>query len=198
MHPVFGRPVFLFVLFCLVAPLSWPGSLRHQDSAWKRYLNRELGYCVEYPARWQRGDAFEGAGMYFETGVKKYSRPLGEIDIIAVSDADLQPRLTTVEYLQDHLEGLRKFERAQRITILDRHEIQLLGAPALLLKDSYFDPQDGGTWVDKVVLARSGDRLFRLELECSAATLPRFEPVFDRFVRSFQFNCNGKGAARRP
>ena len=137
-------------------------------------------------------------GCTFETGVKKFSRPLGEIDIVAVPDEKIQKQVSTVEYVQDHLEGLRKFERAQRMEILDKREMKLLDQPALLLKDSYFDPQDGGTWVDKIVLSRFEGRMFRLELVCRADTLARFEPVFDHFVNSFKFDCNRKGATRRP
>lgn len=194
----FTRTNRLLLLSVLFSCFSSPGASSRQDAAWKHYQNRDPGYCVEFPARWVRGEVSEGAGMFFETGVKKFSRPLGEMDVSALSDDEMQGNLSTVDYLQDHLEGLRKFERAERLEIVDKRETNLLNAPALFLKDSYYDPQDRATWVDEMLLARFKGRLYRLELECRADTLNRFEPVFSRFVGSFRFECNRKAPVNRP
>ena len=163
-----------------------------QDSSWKTYSNKDLGYCISYPARWVRGEAFDGAGMYFETGVKKFSKPLGEIDVGPLSGIQPEGVSSPVEYVQVHLDGLKKFERAQKLEVLEEHEINLVGSTALFTKDKYFDPQDRATWVDEIVLAKHGGRVFRLELACRADQLGRFEPVFTRFINSFQFECNRK------
>jgi hypothetical protein len=163
------------------------------DTAWKRYDNKEVGYCVNYPSRWQRGEAFDGAGMYFATGMKKFSRPLGEIDVAAVVQRPAaEPVLPAAEYLQIHLENLKKFERAAQLEVLEQKQINLFGQAALFTKDRYFDPLDNRTWVDEIILARNEDRLYRLELECRADQVERFEAVFSHFVETFKFDCNFK------
>ncbi len=167
-------------------------SVPKQDRRWKQYRNPSLGYCLAYPSRWLKGDAFDGAGFYIETGLKKYSKPIGEIDITALTpspDSDHPIRLSLVDDLQQHLDGLKTFERAQRMELIEKKEIQLLGDAALLTKDRYYDPQDRGTWLDEVIFVRHEKNLFRLELECRNDQLTRFEPVFNRVVSSFRFDC---------
>lgn len=161
-------------------------STRRLDSAWKKYSNENLGYCVDYPSRWRRGEAFDGAGMYFETGIKKLARPSGEMDIGGFSD------LKPVEYLETHLEGLKKFERAEKLKVLEQREMPLLGSVALFTKDTYFDPQDHTNWVDELVLVRYSGTLYRLELECIADQVGRFEPLFAHFVQTFRVDCDSK------
>jgi hypothetical protein len=177
------------LLGCVALVSLWGAknpSLNRLDSAWKKYSNDDLGYCVSYPSRWARGEAFDGAGMYFEVGVKKHARPSGEMDISAFSN------LKPVEYLQTHLEGLKKFERAKDLQVLEQREIPLLGSVALFTKDSYFDPQDRTNWIDEIVLVRHQGVLYRLELECRADQIERFEPVFGQFVQTFRLDCGAK------
>ncbi|MDQ2774877.1 MAG: hypothetical protein M3Y57_08135 [Acidobacteriota bacterium] len=158
-----------------------------QDTSWKRYVNKDVGYCVSFPARWVREEAFDGAGMYFETGLRKFSMPIGELDIAASPAPD---ELSDIVDL--HLQGLKKFERAQEVEVLDRREVQFLDTSALLTKDRYFDPQDRHKWVNEILLARHNKLLYRLELVCRADQLERFDAVFSRFVKTFKFECNAK------
>ena len=181
--------IYLFCLQAVTLAIAAPHPSK-QDASWKTYSNKDLGYCISYPARWVRGEAFDGAGMYFESGVKKFSKPLGEMDIGPLSGSRPDAASSPVEYVQVHLDGLRKFERAQQLEVLEQRNIDLLGMTGFFTKDRYFDPQDRATWVDEIVLAKHGDTLFRLELACRADQLDRFEPVFTRFVASFQFECN--------
>lgn len=183
------RRLLLLSGFSLTFVYGWGGrapSTHHLDSAWKKYSNADFGYCVEYPSRWLRGKAFDGAGMYFESGLKTYSRPQGEIDITALSD------LKTVDYLQTHFEGLKRFERAENLQVLDQREMPLPGATALFTKDGYSDPLDHTEWIDEIVLARNSNTLYRLELECRRDQIDRFEPVFARFVQSFRVDCSSR------
>lgn len=164
-----------------------------QDRSWKPYTNPAWGYCVSYPSRWLKGDAFDGAGMFVETGLKKYSKPLGEIDV-GVLPADLAPaaRATAISFVDDldtHFDGLRKFERAEAIEILEKREMQIIGNSALFTKDRYYDPQDRATWVEEIIFTHHKGVLYRLELECRADQLARFEPVFRTFVNTFRFDC---------
>ena len=168
-------------------------STKKLDAAWKRYDNRQLGYCVSYPSRWQRGEAFEGEGMYFATGMRKFSRPLGEIDVGAVLESPpAEPVLLPAEYLQIHFDNLKKFERAAQLEVLEQKQINLFGHAGLFTKDRYFDPLDNRTWFDEIILARNRDRLYRLELECRADQVERFEAVFSHFVETFKFDCDDK------
>ena len=64
------QQVRLFLLSALIvstALSSFAGSRNENasrdDKSWKRYTNKQVGYCVSYPRRWQKGDAFEGAGI---------------------------------------------------------------------------------------------------------------------------------------
>jgi hypothetical protein len=137
---------------------------------------------------------FDGGGMYFETGEKKFSLPTGEIDVSVLRDMVLQ----TQDYIQMHLEGLVKFERAQRVEILESRSITLPDAAGMLTKNRYFDPQDGRPWIDELVVVARGDKLYRLELECRADKVGRFEPVFSRVVNSFHLDCNARHWYSRP
>jgi hypothetical protein len=181
------RLLAFFVFTCCISPDHiLAGSASKLDSAWRTYANKKLGYCVEYPSRWVRATAFEGEGIYFETGEKKFSLPIAEIDVSVLDDKILQ----TEDYVRIHLEGLRKFERAEQVEILESRAIALPNAAGLLNKNRYFDPQDGKPWVDELVVAVHGQKLYRLELECRADRIGRFEPVFARVLKSFRLDCN--------
>ncbi len=185
----------LWILFGYApAASSKTASPPKQDRSWKPYRNQQLGYCLSYPKRWLRGDAFDGAGFYVETGVKKYSRPLGEIDVGVLpplsSEVPHTDAVSLGENLQLHLQGLKTFERAENMEVLEKRSMPFLGNPALFTKDRYYDPQDRHTWIDEVIFVEHKDTLFRFELECSADQLARFESVFTRLLDSFQFECS--------
>lgn len=182
-----------FAFLSLCGLLVNAGSTNRLDHAWKQYRNVQRGYCVSYPSRWGRGDAFEGAGLFVETGEKKFSKPMGEIDVAAVptpSDAKARTAsLTLVEDLKLHLAGLAKFERAERVEVLEQRPLQLGGRPALFTKDRYYDPLERATWIEETVFSHRDDVVYRLELECRADQTGRFEPVFSRLINTFQFDC---------
>lgn len=170
------------------------GSPPKQDRSWKRYYNPQWGYCLSYPDRWRKGDAFEGAGIFIETGVKRLSVALGEIDIAALQKG---PQINLVDNTQVHLEGLRKFERAEHIEQLEQRPLQLLGNSALFTKSRYYDPLERVRWVEEIVFTQRQNVLYRMELECRADQLERFEPVFSRVLSSFEFDCAPRGAEAR-
>lgn len=182
-------------LSLFIVPAS-AGSASKQDSAWKRYHNPQWGYCVSYPSRWLKGDAFDGAGIFVEAGVRRRSRPVGEIDVGALpnqSNTVGDPlAFTLIQSLQAHLDGLKKFERAEEMEVLEKRDTQLFGSSALFTKDRYYDPQDRAKWIDEIVFANRNQTLYRLELECRADQLARFEPVFTHVVSTFQFGCTGE------
>jgi hypothetical protein len=189
------------LLSCLAVLSLWPIAAGAEagfkpETSWKRYRNKEWGYCVSYPSRWFKGEAFEGSGIFVETGVNKHSRPVGEIDIGAVrntaKDLDSPTPISLIENFQVHVEDLKKFERAQQFEILEKRQIELFGNSALFTKDRYFDPLDSATWVDEIVLVDRSETLYTLELECRSDQLARFEPVFAHFVSTFQVDCRGR------
>jgi hypothetical protein len=164
------------------------------ETSWKLYRNKQWGYCVSYPSRWLRAEAFEGSGMFVATGLKKRSRPVAAIDIGAFPNSAKDPAQATpiglIENFQLHIEGLKKFHRAERLEILEKRATDLSGNSALFTKDRYFDPLEGATWVDEVVLVNRTQTLYRLEFETRSDHLARFEPVFTQFVSTFNINCS--------
>lgn len=187
-----------FSLITLCGALASAGSSNRLDHSWKQYHNVQRNYCVSYPSRWDKGDAFEGAGLFVETGEKKFSKPLGEIDVAAVptraEDASAAS-ITLVDDLKLHLAGLAKFERAERLEVLEQRPLELSGNPALFSKNRYYDPLDRSTWIEELVFAHRDDVVYRLELQCRADQSERFEPVFTRFINTFQFECGRPAAA---
>jgi hypothetical protein len=185
-------------LFCGLAFTSLLGAFvnvgnnEKQDRSWKRYHNSSLGYCVSYPAHWLRGEAFDGAGLFVETGSSKFSRPSGAIDFGALSallkDARAIP-ISLSQNLEDHLEGLQKFERAERMEVLEKRELKFQGHSALFTKNRYYDPQERATWMEEVLFVNRNETLYRLELQCRAGEIERFEPVFAHLMSTFQFDC---------
>jgi hypothetical protein len=175
------------ILFSCLAGATLP------ETSWKLYRNKQWGYCVNYPARWFKGEAFEGSGIFVKTGIKKHSRPVAEIDVGAFPNPPENRAHTTpislTENFQLHVEGLKKFQRAERLEILEKRAIDLSGNSALFTKDRYFDPLDGATWVDEIVVVSRNETLYTLELECRSDQLARFEPVFNQFVSTFEFDC---------
>jgi hypothetical protein len=180
------------VPLCLAAVCAAPVPSK-QDRNWKAYTNSQWGFCLSYPSRWLKGDAFDGAGIFVETGLKKYSKPLGEIDVGVISTDEPQAERATpislVENLEIHFNGLKKFERAESIEILEKREMQILDSSALFTKDRYYDPQDRATWVEELVFVHHNGALYRVELECRDDQLPRFEPVFQTLLSTFRFDC---------
>jgi hypothetical protein len=177
-----------FALSALLPAFAVSKSIPKLDRAWKRYRNAQWGYCVSYPSRWLRGDAFDGAGLFVETGIKKFSNPLGEIDVAAISPLQ-SAKISLADVVKVHLDGLRKFERAQRMEILETREIPLFDTKALFTKERYYDPQDRAHWIGELVFCRRKGVLYRLELTCRNDQLERFEPVFTRVLSTFQFEC---------
>lgn len=187
--------VVCFGLCSLIAVLAYAGSTPKQDLVWKRYFNAETGYCVSYPTRWYKADAFEGSGLYVMTGAKKHSRATGEIDI-ALFREPATPEAHAVaislkEHFDSHVDGLKKFERAERMEVLEQHPIEVAGLTGLLTKDRYYDPQDRSTWMEEVVFIERNSDLYRIEMECKADQANRFEPVFSHLVSTLQFDCGG-------
>ncbi len=163
------------------------------ETSWKHYRNRQWHYCVSYPSRWSKGEAYEGAGMFVETGIRKHSRPVGEIDISALpKDRNGGTEMTPVSLTENfelHVEGLKRFQRAEHLEILERRAMTVSGNSALFTKDRYFDPQDGATWADEILFVERNETLYRLELECRSDQLARFEPVFSHLADTFQIDC---------
>ncbi len=163
------------------------------DRSWKHYRNPEYGYCVSIPSRWMKGEAFEGAGLYVESGARKFSRPMGSIDFEAISSAPKDARILPVnlaDSLQDHLTVLKKFERAERMEILEKRDVHLQGSAALFTKDRYYDPQERATWMEEVLFVNRNDTLYRFELDCRADQIERFAAVFEHLVDTVQFDCS--------
>jgi len=163
------------------------------DRSWKHYRNSEYGYCVSIPARWVKGEAFEGAGLYVESGAKKYSRPVGAIDFEAISRSPQDARLLPVnlaQNLQDHLDVLQKFERAERMEILEKRKLRVQGSDALFTKHRYYDPQERATWMEEVLFVNRNDTVYRFELDCRSDQIERFAAVFEHLVSSVQFDCS--------
>lgn len=184
--------LFSCFAFSSALPMILSGGTPRQDSSWKRYYNPQWGFCVSYPARWRKGDAFDGSGLFVETGIKKFSSPIGEMDVAALpgrADSVLQSQVSFVNDVQVHLEGLKKFERAEHMEVLEQRSMNLTGNAALFTKERYYDPLERAKWVDEIIFTQRDNVLFRLELECRGDQLIRFEPVFTRLVSTFTFDC---------
>jgi hypothetical protein len=195
-----GYLITFFALSSLSAAFAYAASIPKQDTAWKRYYNPGSGYCVSYPSRWYRGDAFDGSGLYVMTGVKKHSRATGEIDIgtfgISGGNEAHAANISLIEDFRSHVDGLKKFERAERMEVLEQHPIEIAGNSGLLTKDRYYDPQDRSTWIEEVLFVQRKNDVYRIELECRADQVDRFEPVFAHLLSTFQFDCES-GTNRR-
>jgi hypothetical protein len=186
---IVGRKV---VVCCFAFSSLFAGGIPKQDRSWKRYYNPSFGYCVSYPSRWLKGDAFDGAGLFVKTGVSKYSRPLGAIDFGVLDSPPADARLAPVNLVEDwrvHLAGLKQFERAERMEILEQRELKFLGHSALFTKNRYYDPQERANWAEEILFINRNGTLYRLELECRLDQLGRFEPVFSQLMNTFQFDC---------
>lgn len=178
----------------LLAAWGHGGFSQKLDRSWKRYRNPQFGYCVSIPSRWAKGEAFEGAGLYVESGVRKFSRPMGAIDFEAMATPDPRDaRLVPVNLaasLQDHLVGLQKFERAERMEILEKRQMRVQGSDALFTKHRYYDPQERATWMEEVVFVNRNDTVYRFELDCRVDQIERFAAVFEHLVDTVQFDCS--------
>jgi hypothetical protein len=184
-----GSSRTLLIFAACVCLTGSPGvrKMNRMDRAWKGYRNTRFGYCIAYPSRWVREDAFDGAGFWVEAGEKSGWPPLGEMDVRVLGRSG-----DPVQFLTLHLENLKRFERAQQLEVIRRGRGSVRGAPALFAAERYRDQLDGSEWVDELVLTSLGATLYLLELECRADQLSRFEPIFERFSDSFRFECEKK------
>lgn len=172
---------FLLLTPCLA--LAAHTSDYRQDRAWKRYANPEGQYCLQYPKRWLKEELSE-QGITFYTGIKRYSMPTGEIDVTVLSSSDDGAQL-----VEAHMDGMKRFARAEHIEIWDREKLDLDGTQAMLTKDRYRDPLDKKDWNEEIIVARHDDKLYRLEMVCRDDQVDRFESIFQRVVSSFSFDC---------
>jgi hypothetical protein len=177
-------------------------SVNRLDKAWKRYRNSNLGYCVNYPSRWTKEMAFDGTGLVVETGKQKFSKPMGEIDMGLLSlptseDARLKPASLSnsavdellLDEMKDHIAGLEKLMRVERMETVDQHSMRMQGNSALFVKNKYYDPLERSNWTEELIFVKRQDGLFRLELQCETDQVKRFEPVFANVVNTLQFDC---------
>ncbi len=171
----------------IAAAAHAPGTSFKQDLSWKRYSDPQSGFCLQYPKRWMRQDMGDGDGVAFSTGVKRYSMPTGEMDVTVLSTPD-----DSAELLQAHLDGMKRFVRAERIQILDRRKMTVDGNAAMLTKDQYRDALEKADWTEEIIVAKRDDKLYRLEMVCRSDQVARFEQVFGRLVDSFAFGCHRK------
>ncbi len=170
-----------------LAQSAFAGSPPKEDRSWKNYYNPRGSYCVDYPSRWVSGDAFEGTGFFLKPVPDAHWKSLAEIDVGVISDRIAGA--TLLDEAQLHLDGLRKFELAEEVRLLEQHETRLFSSPALFTSDSYYDPQNAAAMVEEVLFAEHGGMLYRLEVASRADQSARFERVFQRLVSSFQFDC---------
>lgn len=175
-----------FAFSSLVAAWGHGNFDQKLDRSWKRYRNPEFGYCVSIPSRWAKGEAFEGAGLYVQSGMRKTSRPLGVIDFEAITSAPM----SLAADLQDHLAVLQKFERAERMEILEKHEMRVQGSDALFTKHRYYDPQERATWMEEVLFVNRNDTVYRFEVDCRADQIERFAAVFEHLIGTVEFDCS--------
>ena len=182
-----------FAFSSLLAAWGHGSAEQKLDRSWKRYRNPEYGYCVSIPSRWTKGEAFEGAGLYVESGERKFSRPVGAIDFEAIASTPKDARILPVNLardLQDHLDVLQKFERAERMEILEKREVMMQGNNGLFTKHRYYDPQERATWMEEVLFVNRNDTVYRFELDCRADQIERFAAVFEHLVGTVQFDCS--------
>ncbi len=184
----------LLFLVCSVLALSTAVGAQNQprqDRAWKHYVDKQAGYCISYPSRWIRGDRSEN-GLYFTTGVTRYSTPIALLDVSTTADdtslSSAVPVSLTTDY-QSHVEGLEKFIRVNGVQTLDQRKLTVGGQPALFTRAQYADPKEKSNWMEAIVLLHREHMLYRLELQSQARSWSRFEPVFQHFVDSFQTDC---------
>jgi len=181
-----------FAFASLLPAVVNAGGIPKQDRSWKRYYNPSFGYCVSYPSRWLRGEAFDGAGLFVKTGASRFSRPMGAMDFAVLDSPPVGARLAPISLVEDlriHLAGLKKFERAERMEILEQRELKFLGHSALFTKNRYYDPQERANWAEEILFINRNGTLYRLELECRLDQLGRFEPVFSQLMNTFRFDC---------
>ncbi len=91
--------------------------------------------------------------------------------------------------LQDHLDVLQKFERAERMEILEKREVRMQGNDGLYTKHRYYDPQERATWMEEVLFVNRNDTVYRFELDCRADQIERFAAVFEHLVGTVEFDC---------
>jgi hypothetical protein len=190
----FFQSSFTVLCFLIFESSVLAGTPLKQDRIWKRYVNAEHHFCVSYPARWYKGEISDGSGLFVASGAKKHSRPTGEIDVSVLRDNSAGAVTTPVNLsrdLEDQLQQIKRFVRAQELEVLEKKTFDLLGSSALFIKERYFDPQDRATWMEELVFTRRANVLYRLEMECRADQIDRFEPIFTSVVRSFRLDCTG-------
>jgi hypothetical protein len=84
---------------------------------------------------------------------------------------------------------LQKFERAERMEVLEQRPMEVAGNSGLFTKDRYYDPQDRSTWLEEILFLQRKNDIYRLELECKADQADRFERVFMHLVSTLRFDC---------
>ena len=117
---------------------------------------------------------------------------MGAIDFEAIASAPKDARILPVNLdrdLQDHLDVLQKFERAERMEILEKREVRMQGNNGLFTKHRYYDPQERATWMEEVLFVNKNDTVYRFELDCRADQIDRFAAVFEHLVGTVQFDC---------
>lgn len=183
----------LALTYASIQALGYEGIPR-EDKAWKTYLNKEIGYCVSYPSRWIKAVGFEGTGISVTTGKTRYGLPIASLDITNISDevaSDTVPTKTInlSDDYETHLSGLKQFVKAEQIETLEEKPLAISGLNALFTRARYYDPKEKTGWIEEVVFTRHNAMTFRLELQTKASSFARFQPVFQRFVDSFQVEC---------
>ncbi|MGH9374960.1 MAG: hypothetical protein ACRD1J_02205 [Terriglobia bacterium] len=153
------------------------------------YSNRRWGFCIAYPSTWTYYEPFDGSGVEL--------RPITDSDgVISLSALPTQPRDSDPSDLQTPLEGIEAglqymsaSGEAHDLRVMQKHEERFLGHAAATVTFTYRD-RGGVYWLAKEIDFSAPSRVtFHLGLKVPPEETQRFEPVFERVVRSLKLNC---------
>ncbi len=85
-----------------------------------------------------------------------------------------------------------EFGNAQDIRVLEERREQFLGYPAMRTKIQYWDHKNRLTWIEETFWVNHNEVIFTFNLRCQPHELGALDPIFDKIIRTFQFDCKSE------
>ncbi|MGH9689468.1 MAG: hypothetical protein ACRD5K_20580, partial [Candidatus Acidiferrales bacterium] len=190
-----------FILACAIAfGAGVSAGNNHHREKWTRYVNARWGFCVDYPKDWKAEFGTDGSGIELHPYPAQDPSKATYISIGGLPDQpdvdnanivlDDSPPLDLEGNLTRTLEGLREYNHASGIRVLQKRQLGFHGYNALSTKIGYRTPPNDTEWIDETLWINKEYIIFTATLLGQPEQVRRLEPVYrDIITHRFQLVC---------
>lgn len=191
-------PILAFAIVLRATAISAGGT--KQSAQWSHCRNARWGFCVDYPASWKASEAKDGSGIKLYPRANEKASSATYISIGGLPDQpdvgnanivlDDSPPLDLEGNFMRALDGLREYDHATDIRVLEKRKLAFQGYGALSTKYEYRRGADATLWQSDTIWINKEYIIFTATLFGRPEELRNLEPVYQDIVKHhFRLVC---------